>query len=277
MIKNRVGFAGVLGAYAEEAIYKLYKRDEVEVIALESFDEVCIALEKELIDFGVLPLENSTTGAIHEVYDLLRERSIYLVSEVCLPIEHCLVGLRGAKLEWIERVYSHEQGLSQCANWIKRAGVEKVAMSNTALSARHVSEGSQLSWAAIASEVAAKAYGLEILERNIGNSQLNTTRFGLLSKGLVVSKEADSTSIVLTTAHKAGALYEILRVFAQAGVNLFRIESRPILDKPWEYYIYLDAEGAITDSSIAKVIEKVKSCCSFYKFLGSYRRHQSSQ
>lgn len=274
MKKVTIGFSGVRGAYAEEAIYKLYHPEAIEVVALSGFEEVKEAVESNLVDYGILPLENSTTGAIHEVYDLLRDSELYLVSEVCLPIRHCLLGLPQAEIAEIKRVYSHEQGLSQCDKWIKKNKLEKIALGNTAISALHVSKHQDRSWAAIASEDAAKMYNLKVLQREIGNQPINATRFGLLSKSAVVNKHADSTSIVLTTAHKAGALYDILRVFAKANVNLFRIESRPIPNRPWEYYIYLDAEGSILDSGIAQVIEAIKARCSFYKFLGSYKRHE---
>ena len=220
-----------------------------------------------------MPVENTTTGGIKEVYDLIRQNDLYITGEVCLPIVHNLIGLPGATPETVEEIYSHPQGLEQCEKYLSgRKSARLIPMSNTAFGVRHVAEQNNPAIAAIGSERAAKLYGLEILEPSIQNSTLNTTRFVILSKKQEVGADADSTSVVLTTEHKAGALYDILGCFAKESVSLFRIESRPIPDRSWEYFIFLDVEGSIKRENVQRAIDGVKMQCSYFKFLGSYRK-----
>ena len=267
------GYCGIPGSFAESALVRYFGTLQKPHRNYTTFALVCDAILNEEIRYGILPVENTTTGGIKEVYDLIRQKDLYITGEVCLPIVHNLIGLPGATPETVDEIYSHAQGLEQCEKYLSgRKSARLIPMSNTAFGVRHVAEQNNPAIAAIGSERAAKLYGLEILEPSIQNSTLNTTRFVILSKKQEVGADADSTSVVLTTEHKAGALYDILGCFAKESVSLFRIESRPIPDRSWEYFIFLDVEGSIGHERVERAIAGVKMQCSYYKFLGSYQK-----
>jgi len=265
------GYAGIPGSYGETATLKYFGHNK-DYRAYATFHEVCDAVLSGELDYGVLPAENSTTGAINEVYDLIREKDLFITGEVLVPIVHHLIGHKGVKIEDIREVRSHTQGLEQCTLFLNTLNIKQVPMKNTAVSVQYVAQQDDVSVAAIGSERAAQLYGLEIIGKAIQNSAVNTTRFVILTKTPETSPEADSTSMVLTTRHEAGSLYEILGYFAQEKINLFRIESRPVPDRPWEYFIYLDAEGRADTDSFLNAIDAARKHCPYFRFLGTYKR-----
>lgn len=271
------GYAGIPGSFSESALIRYFGEPASPYRNYAGFAAVCDAVLSGEIAYGILPVENTTTGAIKEVYDLIREKELYITGEICLPVIHNLIGLPGAELGALREICSHPQGLEQCSDYLSELkGVRQIPMKNTAYSVRHVAEHQDPGLAAIGGEQAARLYGLSILKPAIQNSSLNTTRFVVLSRQQEVGTDADSTSLVLTARHAAGALHDILGSFAQEGVNLFRIESRPVPDRPWEYYIYLDAEGSIRSDAVLRALDSVREQCPYFRFLGSYRKGTSN-
>lgn len=270
------GYSGIPGSFAESALVRYFGELSEPYRNYPTFSAVCDAVLRDEISYGILPVENTTTGAIKEVYDLIREKDLYITGEVCLPVVHNLIGVPGADPNALKEVYSHPQGLEQCSAYLSGLkSARLMPMKNTAFSVRHVAELDNPAFGAIGGERAAKLYGLEILMPAIQNSTLNTTRFVVLSKNQEVQEDADSTSVVLTARHAAGALYDILGCFAKEQVNLFRIESRPVPDRPWEYFIFLDAEGSIQSDAVKRALTAVQAQCPYFKFLGSYRKGTS--
>lgn len=272
----RAGYAGIPGSFSESALVRYFGEQAEPYRNYPTFSAVCDAVLRDEIAYGILPVENTTTGAIKEVYDLIREKDLYITGEVCLPVVHHLIGLPGTDPGTLKEIYSHTQGLEQCSSYLSGlTSARLVPMKNTAFGVRHVAEQQNPEYGAIGGERAARLYGLEILMPAIQNSTVNTTRFVVLSKNQEVREDADSTSVVLTARHAAGALYDILGCFAREQVNLFRIESRPVPDRPWEYFIFLDAEGSIRNPAVEKALTSVQAQCPYFKFLGSYRKGTS--
>lgn len=272
LTEKTAGYAGIPGSYGETATYKYFNQSNNSYKAFATFPEVANAVLSGEIDYGVLPVENTTTGAINEVYDLIREKDLFITGEILVPVVHHLIGYPGVALEEIREIRSHPQGLEQCTVFLSKLKAHWIPMENTAVSVRYVAESGDKTIAAIGSERAAQLYGLEILSPAIQNSFVNTTRFVILSNKHEAAFNADSTSMVLTTRHTPGSLHEILGYFASEKVNLFRIESRPVQDRPWEYYIYLDAEGRYDTDAFARAMQSAQDHCPYFKFLGSYRR-----
>lgn len=268
-----VGYCGIPGSFGESALVRYFGTLQKPNKNYPTFSSVCDAILKEEINYGILPVENTTTGGIKEVYDLIRQKDLYITGEICLPIVHNLIGLPGVLPEAVEEIFSHPQGLEQCEIYLSGLKSARLTpMNNTAFGVRHVAEQKNPAFAAIGGERAAKLYGLEILMPSIQNSTINTTRFVILSKKQEVQVDADSTSIVLTTRHATGALYDILGCFAKERVNLFRIESRPVPDRSWEYFIFMDLEGSIAHENVQRALADVQSQCTYFKCLGSYQK-----
>lgn len=266
----KVGYAGVPGAFAHQALLEYF--GDVDNVNYEHFQDVYEALKNDEIDYGIVPLENSSTGAINDNYDLVRDYDFYIVGEHSVAITQHLLGIKGTKLEEIEFVYSHSQGILQSSNFLKTyPKIKPQSFSNTAAAAKFVSENNNKHFGAIASKIAAKLYGLEVLQENIHNVQSNNTRFIIFSKQLEDHEKTDRVSIVFTLQHKAGALYSILKVIKDHQINLSRIESRPIKDKPWQYYFYIDFDGSLHDDNVVLALERLKTNCLTLRILGNYR------
>lgn len=267
------GYCGIPGSFGESALVRYFGALQKPIRNYPTFPMVCDAIVMEEIRYGILPVENTTTGGIKEVYDLIRMKDLYIVGEICLPIVHNLIGLPGTIPEHVKEIFSHPQGLEQCEMYLSGLkSARRIPMNNTAVGVRHVAEQKNPAFAAIGGERAAKLYGLEILMPSIQNSIINRTRFVILSKNKEVHADADSSSVVLTTQHAIGALYDILGCFAKERVNLCRIESRPVPDHPWEYFIFLDLEGSIAHENVQRALAGVQTQCAYFKFLGSYQK-----
>ena len=263
-------YQGVPGAYSEEAANDFFGGDG-RVAGVSSFEDVFLALRDGTADYGVVPLENSSTGAIRQIYDLLSEYDFHLVGETTVRVSHCLCALPGATLDSITHVYSHEQGLFQSEQFLK--GYPhwlRIPHLDTAGSARYVSETGDRAKAAICSERAASLYGLEILAREINSSQVNTTRFVVVSPRMELRPGADKISAILTTPHESGCLHEILGIFAVNGLNMVKLESRPIPGKRWEYMFFIEFTGNLLEDGMEDVIREICQTAAEFRVLGNY-------
>ena len=268
----KVCYQGVPGAFSESALIEYFGVD-TERTNVDDFEDVFKSLKEGKCDYGILPIENSSTGGVSEVCDLLRKYGLYIVGEKSIRIEQNLLGLKDAKFSDIKEVYSHSQGLGQSSEFLKsNKNWTLMPYRNTAESAKLVSEYHDKSKAAIASVRAAEIYDLKVLAENINNNTNNHTRFIVIGKDLEVDKESNKISIVFSAPHKPGALYSALSHFAENNLNMQRIESRPIAEKSWEYFFYIDFEGNIGDDRIKDVIEKIKDNSMYFKLIGNYKK-----
>lgn len=269
--KLTVGFYGVTGSFSEQAL-KGYFGENVDAKAISEFEDIFLQLKYGKINYGVIPIENSSTGAISEVYDLLNKYNFYITGEKYLKINQNLMGIRGSILDDIKEVYSHPQGLEQSMEFLKGYKQWKlVPYNSTAKSAQLVKDRQDKTLAAIASTKAAEIYNLEILQKNVNSNATNMTRFVVIGKEMDSTSESNKTSLVLSTTHKAGSLYHVLKHFAEKDINLLKIESRPIKDKPWEYFFYIDFQGNVDEDKIISSIELIKKNSRYFKILGNYK------
>lgn len=267
----KVGFQGVPGSFSEEALLNYFPND-VETISVHRFEDIFIELEKNTFTYGVLPIENSSAGAVSESYDLLNKYNFFIVGETYLKVNHNLLGVEGSSLDKIKEVYSHPQALYQSNDFLNKYEWKLTPFINTAKSAEYISELNDPTIAAIASTKAAELYNLNILAKDINSNQTNTTRFVIVGKSFKPNSACDKMSIVLSTVHKAGSLYNVLKHFANNNINLLKIESRPVQHTPWEYYFYIDFEGNMNDKNVKSTLELIKDDCHHLKILGNYKK-----
>ena len=265
----RVVFQGAEGAYSQAAM-RQYFGDKISSIHVDTFRDAMAAIEEGSADFAVLPIENSTAGIVSEIYDLLVEYENYIVGEQIIKIEHCLLGLPGTKLEDIHTVYSHPQSLMQSARFLSEHDWKQISMQNNAFAARKVAEEQDRSQAAIASAYAGETYGLEVLKRGVNQSSSNSTRFIIVTNQKIFKKDAKKISICFEVPHESGSLYHMLSHFIYNGLNICKIESRPIEDRTWEYRFFLDFEGNLSDSAVKNALRGLRDEARNMKILGNY-------
>lgn len=267
----KIAFQGELGAYSHEAIV-VSLGPEPEVVPSDSFRDVFRQASDGTTDAGLVPIENALTGSIHEVYDLLLAHELPIGGEVILPIRHELLGVPGSSLDGIQAVHSHPQALWQCERFLDELNAERVAFYDTAGAARWVAEGDDAAHAAIAGPLAAELYGLVTLARDVATRPHNATRFVILGEpSAKLAKTAPyKTSLVVELAHEPGALYDALLPFSQHGVNLTKLESRPMGDAPWQYRFYLDLEGHVATPSVQAALDELGARVASYQVLGTY-------
>ena len=266
----RVGFQGELGAFSEMAA-RAYFGEDVEVAPQPRFSALFEAVAKDSCTHGMVPIENTLMGSIHENYDLLLEHDLQIVGELKLRIVHNLIVNLGVRLEDIRHIYSQPPALAQCTEFIKSLEhAEAVVAHDTAGAVKNLKEQGARDAAAIASAQAAADYGLEILKSEIENNHQNYTRFLVISREGVEPGEPAKTSIVFAMKNVSGALYRSLSAFALRDVNLLKIESRPLNGRPWEYAFYLDFEGHLGQQNCTRAVEHLKESATFVKILGSY-------
>ena len=269
-----IGYQGVEGSYSHEALLE-YFGEAVKTINVNTFEEVFIELNNGNISYGVLPIENSSTGGISEVIDLLYKYDVSIVGEYCLKINHSLLGIPGAQIKDIEEVYSHPQAFMQSKEFLKEYSEWKlISYFNTAKSVEFIKSQNNKKFAAVASKKTAQLYGVDIIKENINFNTNNYTRFIIINKDLQTDEKNDKISIVLSIAHKSGALFEIIKCIADQGLNMLKIESRPIINIPWEYLFYIDFEGNMKDSKVQKAIELIREYSIQLKLLGNYKAHK---
>lgn len=271
----KIAFQGVRGAYSEDACYAHFGKD-VEAIPYPSFSEVFEAAEKDAVAYAVVPVENSYEGSIAQVNDLLLENDLLISGEIILRIRHCLLALPGTKLDEIKRVYSHPQALGQCNKYLSQHPQwELISSYDTAGSAAIVKQNGRKDEAAIASARAAEVYGLEILKEGIESDPQNFTRFFVIEKHPKKDAEANKTSMVFAAKNTPGALYSCLKEFAERGINLTKLESRPRRNKAWMYVFYVDIEGNLDDPNINAAIGGLLKTAAFVKVLGTYKKAEA--
>lgn len=268
-----VGYQGVPGAFGEEATLTYFQSNFERSIAHEEFEDVFEALNQKVIDYGVVPIENSSAGEVLDTYDLIKKHNLYIVGEQVISVSHNLLGIPGTKIDELTEVYSHPQALSQSKDFLKQhKNIKEKAYVNTATACQFVAELGDSTKAAIGSLRAAELYGLEILQKNIHFNQNNFTRFIILARKMDITEKCDKISIVFTTAHTSGSLYNILGHFAYNGLNLLKIQSRPLLEKEWEYYFFADLEGNLQEANVLIALSKIKEQSKYFKILGNYKQ-----
>lgn len=265
-----VAVSGVEGAYAQIAAEKMIKMPFL--LYFNNFDGVFSAIENGLCDYGIVPIENSTAGSVKMVYDLMTRHNFSIVRSVRLKIDHNLLAKRGVKLGDIKEIVSHEQALSQCAGFLKSLGadVKITAVENTALAAEMVAKSDRTDIAAICSRSCIDLYNLSCLQYNVQDQGNNYTRFICISKNLEIYPGADRTSIMISTAHKPGALYKLLSRFYALGINITKLESRPIPDRDFEFMFYFDLETSVYSQEFVQIISELSATSEEFTYLGSY-------
>jgi prephenate dehydratase len=266
----RVAFQGEPGAYSEEAVHGYF--GGVETQPCETFDDVFAAVTSGVCESGLIPIENSLAGSIHQNYDLLLRHDLHIVGEYFLRVRHCLIGFPGVNKAEIRRVISHPQALGQCAGYLRALGVKTEPVYDTAGSVKMLKESGERTTAAIASKRAAEIYRLEVLQEGIEDNPENYTRFLEIAPGRVSPEGEAKTSIVFTLKNQPGALFKALSVFALRDIDLTKIESRPLAGKPWEYLFYIDFIGAMENETVKRALDHLGEYALMLRVLGSYPR-----
>jgi prephenate dehydratase len=267
---QNAGFLGEVGTFSHKACSQ-YFGDTLTSVPKSSFREIFESIKRGETTFGVVPLENSLTGSIHENYDLLLEYDFRIVGEITLRIMHHLVGHPGAKTEAVKRVFSHPQVFQQCRQFLDRhEDWELLSSKDTASAVRTIKEGGSSLDAAIASKEAADVYGMEVIEEGIETNPRNFTRFVVIGTQQLENGPRKKSSLVYSAGHRPGSLFETLKTFAENGINLVKLESRPIHGKPWEYMFYVDIEADVEDESFKPILKALEKNTDYLRILGSY-------
>jgi prephenate dehydratase len=266
----RVAFQGEPGAYSEQAVFEYV--GDVETQPCETFDDVFAAVTSGACTSGLIPIENSLAGSIHQNYDLLLRHDLHIAGEYFLRVRHCLIGSPGVDKSEIRRVISHPQALGQCAGYLRELGVKTEPVYDTAGGVKMLKTSGERTTGAIASKRAAEIYEMEILEEGIEDNPENYTRFLLISPKPVQPEGEAKTSIVFTLKNQPGALFKALSVFALRDIDLTKIESRPLAGKPWEYLFYIDFIGAMGDEKVKRALDHLGEYALMLRVLGSYPR-----
>ncbi len=269
---SKVAYCGIEGAWANIAAKRIFPKGKL--ITYPSFDKAYEAVVSGHCDFAVLPVENSYAGNVNQVFDLMHSGPLFINGMYNLKVSQALLGVKGATLSDVKEVLSHQQALDQCMDFLQSNGYKVQAMSNTAVAAHEVASLNDKSIAAIASEESAEIYGLEVLQREINQNTQNTTRFAVFSR--VKNDEVTANSkclfqMMFTVKNFPGALATAIKSFADAGINLRSLQSRPLKDIPWQYYFYVEGEGSLAGKKGEKLIEVLKGVCEEVKILGHYQ------
>lgn len=262
-----VAFQGVPGAWSEHGANRLFPGSSTN--GCDYFEDVFEAVKAGKADYGVLPIENSQTGAIGEVYDLLRRHSCYIVGQIWISVAQCLLAREGAALSGIREVFSHPEGFGQCRRFLKNKNWELTACRNTAFAARMVAEKDSNKYAAIGSRSAARVHGLSVAAPDIMDNAQNRTRFIAIASEPVYDESCGITSITFSTAHRSGALCAVLESFMLAGINLSRIESRPASNE--RYRFFADLQANILDEKTIDALRLAAMQCDYFEILGCYK------
>ena len=263
-----VACQGVEGAYSQLACEKLFRLPNI--FYFNSFDAVFSAIEKGLCRYGIIPLENSTAGSVNKVYDLMMRHNFRIVRSVRLKVDHNLLVKPGTRMEDIKEIYSHEQAINQCAHYLRKfSGVKIIPCENTAMAAKYVSEAGSGA-AALSSRSCAKLYGLTCLEESVQDQGNNYTRFICISKELEIYPGADRTSLMLVLPHTPGSLYKVLSRFYALGINLNKLESRPLPERDFEFMFYFDLDTPVYSPQFIQLMGELQNICEEFNYLGSY-------
>ncbi len=265
----RVVHQGVEGAYSHAAAIQ-YFGEQTEIYHVARFEDAMKEVQLGKADYAVMPIENSSAGAVIDMYDLLTRYDNYIVAETFLPVNHALLGVPGTRLQDVKTVFSHPQALMQCSIFLNNNGLKQISVENTAVAAKRVIEEGDRSQAAVASEIAGKLYGLELLKPSIQNNQGNTTRFVILANRKVYQKDAGKISLCFELPHTSGSLYNMLGNFIFNHVNMIMIQSRPVPGKNWEYRFFVDIEGNLQDAGVKNALRGIGEEAQNFKILGNY-------
>lgn len=264
-----VACQGVEGAYSQIACEKIFKNPFI--MYFKNFDGVFQAIEQGLCQYGILPIENSTAGSVKKIYDLMIHHNFSIVRTFRLKIDHNLLANPGATIDGIKIIYSHEQAINQCSDFLKKLdGINIIPVENTAVAANMVAESGRKDVAAISSRTCEELYGLKSLADSIQDKGNNRTRFICISKNLEIYPGADKTSIMMILPHKPGALYKVLARMYVLGINVIKLESRPIPDRDFEFMFYFDLETSIYSEEFVQLMCELDDLCEEFKYLGSY-------
>lgn len=264
-----VACQGVEGAYSQLACEKIFKNPMI--MYFKNFDSVFGAIDQGLCQYGILPIENSTAGSVKQVYDLMIQHNFSIVRTFRLKVDHNLLVKPGVKLSEVKTIYSHEQAINQCSGFLsKLPGVNVVAVANTAVAAQMVAQSADPSVAALSSRSCANLYGLDCLASSVQDKGNNRTRFICISKNLEIYPGADKTSIMMILNHKPGALYKVMARLYTLGINVTKLESRPIPEREFEFMFYFDLETSIYSEEFVQLMCELEDFCEEFKYLGSY-------
>ncbi|MFY9199013.1 MAG: prephenate dehydratase domain-containing protein [Acutalibacteraceae bacterium] len=263
-----VACQGVEGSYSQAACDKLFSNPNI--MYFNEFEGVFGAVDKGLCKYGILPIENSTAGSVNEVYDLMKKNKFYIVRSIQMRIEHNLLAKKGAKLSEIKEIFSHEQAINQCSEFLKSLDVKVTVCENTAMAAKYVCESERNDVAALSSRDCADLYNLCILSDNVMNSDNNYTRFICISKNLEIYPGANKVSLMLWLPHKPGSLYNIISRLSSLGVNLTKLESRPIAGKNFEFMFYFDLDANVASPDVVRLLCELDDELEQFVYLGSY-------
>ena len=264
-----VACQGVAGAYSQIACDRLFKRPAV--LYLSSFDAVFSAIESGLCRYGVVPLENSTAGSVNAVYDLMMNHNFRIVRSVRIKVDHCLLVNPGTRREEIREIYSHQQAISQCEKYLQSfPNARVIPCENTAVAAKMVAQAGRRDAAALSSHACGKIYGLSCLESSVQDMDNNFTRFICISKKLEIYPGADRTSLMAVLPHEPGSLYKLLSRFYALGLNLNKLESRPLPNRNFEFMFYFDLETSVYSPQFLQLMGEMPTLCEEFSYLGSY-------
>lgn len=264
-----VACQGVAGAYSQIACDRLFKRPAV--LYLSSFDAVFSAIESGLCRYGVVPLENSTAGSVNAVYDLMMNHNFRIVRSVRIKVDHCLLVNPGTRREEIREIYSHQQAISQCEKYLQSfPNARVIPCENTAVAAKMVAQAGRRDAAALSSHACGKIYGLSCLESSVQDMDNNFTRFICISKELEIYPGADRTSLMAVLPHEPGSLYKLLSRFYALGLNLNKLESRPLPNRNFEFMFYFDLETSVYSPQFLQLMGEMPTLCEEFSYLGSY-------
>lgn len=267
----KVAYPGIAGSYSGEALNRFFPNVN-NVVNTDTFYETAELVANGMADYGVLPFENNSSGAVADTLDLIMAKKLCIAGEISIQVKHCLLGTKDSEIEDIEEIYSHTQGFLQSQTFLENLkNIKKIPLENTAFAAKFVKEENKKQKAAIASKLCAEVYGLKILEENINENSSNSTRFVIISNKLTSDDDCDKISAVFTTRHKSGALCDVLAVFAKNGINISHIESRPLKERNFEYVFHIDFDGNLADENVKGTINEVKSLGAEFTVLGNYK------
>ena len=268
--RPKVAYQGVAGAYSEMACVNFFGADS-ENLGCEQFEDVFELVKSGKADYAVLPMENSTSGAIRQVYDLLTQYEFFIVGETTVQVEHCLMAPKGATLDTITHVYSHEQALFQSDRFLNsHPHWRRVPYGDTAGAGQYVAQTGDVTKAALCSARAAELYDLEILVRGTNHNASNTTRFVVVSPVMELRAGADKISTVFSLPHEAGSLHRIMTIFAVNGLNMTRLESRPMPGHSWEYMFFMDYSGSLLAPEMDGILHELSQTAADFRVLGNY-------
>jgi chorismate mutase/prephenate dehydratase len=264
-----VACQGAPGAYSQLAAGALFS--DPSIMYLRTFDGVFRAVQNGLCRYGILPVENSNAGSVGEVYDLMKAYRFYIVRGAKISVSHRLLGNAGTKMSDVREIYTHDQAFRQCSRFLEQnEGIKVNRCQNTAAAARYVAESGRTDIAAIASSACETLYGLAVLNKSVQNYERNFTRFICISKECEIYENADKITLMLTLEHKHGALVELLKSVADAGMNLTKLESRPIADTDFEFMFYFDFEANILNKKVSDLLTSIEKSAKSFTFLGNY-------